>query len=101
MNNTNTLDHGELNISGRTNNINIELDRYKKQQHINLKIKAREARELKAIAKQLFELHGLAIISKFKNKFDEKELINKFDQMIKWEPSKFIKIAESFIKETN
>lgn len=103
MNSAKQLDHGELNVVGRTNTINADLDRYKKEQSkkaaVDRKSAAQENRLLKAKAKELFAVHSVAMIEKFKGKFGEKELANKFDQMVKWEPSKFIVIAERFAQE--
>jgi hypothetical protein len=53
------LDHGELNIPGRTNNINVELDKYKKQQQAEERKRGKELsakqRESDAEIKRILE----------------------------------------------
>lgn len=97
------LDHGELNIPGRTNGINAELDRYKAQQEAEGKAKRRadaaEKKTDKGRAKDLFANHGEAIIAKHGDKLGAAELRKTLDSMVKWEPKKFIALAEKFLKE--
>lgn len=97
------LDHGELNIPGRTKSIDAELDRFKAQQAAEgkkqAKASAAENKEAKDRAKALFAEHGEAIIAKHGEKLGAKELRNTLDQMVKWEPKKFIALVEKFQKE--
>lgn len=97
------LDHGELNIPGRTNGINAELDRYKanqaKEAKTERKSKAAQNREDKARAKELFAEVGEALLDKHGDKLGRKELDKELDSMVKWEPAKFIRLAEKFKSE--
>lgn len=97
------LDHGEINIPGRTNNINAELDRHKARQEAEAKAKRKEdaatLKENKARAKELFAEHGEAIIAQHGEKLGAKDLRKTLDSMVKWEPKKFIALAEKFQKE--
>lgn len=98
-----SLDHGELNIKGRTDNINRELDRYKKEQADLAKTKAKatsqQTKEHKALAKSLLEQYGKEVIEKHKAKFGEKEIKNTLDQWSKWEPHKLISFIDKFLQE--
>ncbi|AOY90571.1 hypothetical protein BKK79_01040 [Cupriavidus sp. USMAA2-4] len=97
------LDHGELNIPGRTKNINAELDRYKAAQAAEAKAQgkrdAAQRKEDKAAAKALFAEHGDAMAVKYGKKLGEKEVLKTLDQLVKWQPRKFIAMAEQFQKE--
>lgn len=97
------FDHGELNIPGRTNGIDAELDKHKAQQakeeKTTTKAKALQTREAKMRAKELFSEHGEAMLDKYGPKFDRKKLAAEFDSMVKWEPAKFITLAEKFAQE--
>lgn len=97
------LDHGELNIPGRTNGINAELDRWKadqaKQKRTQAKQDAATRKAQKAEAKRLFGQHGPAMIEKFAPKFGRKEIEQELDSMAKWEPAKFIDLAQRFERE--
>jgi hypothetical protein len=85
------LDHGELNIPGRTKNIDAELDRHKAEQAKEAKSKAKQnadqKRRDKLKAKELFKEHGEAIFSKFGEKFGAKDLRAELESMVKWEPA--------------
>jgi len=98
------LDHGELNIPGPTNNINAQLDKYKKEQSQQAKTQAKESaqqtKEHKALAKSLKAEFEAAIIAKHGDKFGEKELRNMLDQWAKWEPKKLINFVDKFKQET-
>lgn len=97
------LDHGELNIPGRTNGIDAELDRWKadqaKQKRTQAKQDAATRKAQKAEAKRLFGQHGPAMIEKFAPKFGRKEIEQELDSMAKWEPAKFIDLAQRFERE--
>jgi len=97
------LDHGELNIPGRTNRIDAELDRFKSDQ---VKAKKAEAKKLaaqrqsdKTRAKELFVKHWPAMKERMGARFGEKALRDLLDSMVKWEPAKFVALAEKFQKE--
>lgn len=100
---TKLLDHGELNIPGRTNGINAALDRHKAaqaaEQRAERKTQAAQNREDKARAKELFAQHGEAIIAKNSNRFGRAQVAKTLDAMVKWEPRKFIQLAERFERE--
>lgn len=97
------LDHGELNIPGRTKNINRDLDRYKAEQERAQKADAKQAatkrKEDKAQAKELFAEMWPAMLEKMGPRFGEKQLRETLDSMVKWQPAKFIAMAEKFRKE--
>ena len=97
------LDHGELNIPGKTNNINAQLDKYKAEQAKSTKVEAKTAttkkKSDKSEAKKLFAEYGPAILEKYGEKFGKKELKNELDQTVKWEPSKFIDLVNKFKSE--
>lgn len=97
------LDHGELSIPGRTNTIDVELDRWKadqaKQKRAQAKTDAATRREQKAEAKRLFSQFGPAMIERFAPRFGRKEIQNELDSMVKWEPGKFVDLAQRFERE--
>lgn len=97
------FDHGELNIKGRTNNINKELDKYKKEQaelaRTKSKASTQQTREQKILAKSLMSEYGKEIIERHKEKFGEKEIRKTLDQWMKWEPNKLISFVDKFIQE--
>jgi hypothetical protein len=94
------LDHGELSIPNRTSTIDADLDRYKREKASNerkaQKMSALERREAKIKAKALFEQLWPAMKEKMGARFGEKELRDTLDSMVKWEPKKFVAIAEKF-----
>lgn len=98
-----SLDHGILNIPGRTKNIDRELDAYKAKQAKDASAArmaaAAQNRADKAKAKAMLGEHGAALIAAYGAKFGAKAIAAKFDQLVKWEPRKFIAIAESFVRE--
>lgn len=108
------LDHGELNIPGRTNGINAELDRFKAEQ---AKADAAAARKVtdqkradKAEAKALSDKHldgivahtapGIAKRQGMAAKLAERQVRDTVDQMVKWEPRKAIDLFNKYLKET-
>lgn len=95
-----SLDHGELNIPGRTNNIDAQLDAYKRNQIAARKLQAKtdaaRRREEKALARQLYDQHGSALIESMAHKFDRKELRKMLESQLKWEPAKIIKTLLRF-----
>jgi ribosomal protein S18 acetylase RimI-like enzyme len=97
------FDHGELNIPGRTKNINRDLDRYKAEQERVQKADAKQAaakrKDDKARAKEVFAEVWPAMLEKMGPKFGEKQLRETLDSMVKWEPAKFLAMAEKFRKE--
>lgn len=97
------LDHGELNIPGRTNNIDAELDRWKadqaKAKRAQSKTDAATRKAQKAEAKQLFARIGPAMIERFAPRFGRKEIEQELDQMVKWQPGRFVDLAQRFERE--
>jgi hypothetical protein len=97
------LDHGELNIPGRTNSIDAELDRFKADQEkakkAETKRRAAGRRESKEAAKQAFAELWPAMKEKMGSRFGEKELRSTLDSMVKWEPDRFLALAEKFRSE--
>ncbi|HWQ09038.1 MAG TPA: hypothetical protein VN436_08025, partial [Holophaga sp.] len=97
------LDHGVLNIPGKTNGIDAELDKYKKTQAAAAKAEnkasAAEFKADKEKAKALFEQYWPAILEKHGPKFGKKQLHDTLDSMVKWEPKKFITFMDKFKAE--
>jgi hypothetical protein len=97
------LDHGELNIPGRTNNINAQLDRYKRDQAAQERTQAKAAtlkrKDDKARAKERFGALWPHFKEKMGAKFGEAKLRDMLDSMVKWEPAKFHMLADKFVKE--
>lgn len=97
------LDHGELNIPGRTSTINAELDKFKaqqaKQQRADAKAKSKARVADKAQARKLFDELWPAMKEKMGARFGEKQLRETLDSMVKWEPTKFIELAQKFQRE--
>lgn len=100
---TKRLDHGELNIKGRTNKINAELDKYKaeqaRQSKSASKSKAEENRQNKATAKELLEKYGNEIINKHGDKLGHKQVRDLLNDWSKHEPKKLINFVEKHKKE--
>lgn len=98
-----SLDHGALNIPGRTNGINAELDRHKRDQAKAAKAQTKDdtaqRKAAKAEAQALFTELWPAMRAKLGPKFGDKELHTHLDQLVKWEPSKFIALARQFQAE--
>lgn len=97
------LDHGELNIPGRTQKINAEIDRYQKQQKKAAKEEAKvntaERKTDKAKAKEQLAQHKDEIIEQWGEKFGRKSLQETLEQWAKWEPKKLLNFIEKFKKE--
>lgn len=97
------LDHGELNIPGRTNGINAQIDRHKREQDAGRALKAKSdamARKTdRARAQELFAEVGDAIISKHGPRLGAAALREMLVSQVKWEPASFIRTAEAFIRE--
>ncbi|MGL5224877.1 MAG: hypothetical protein ACRC8Q_06045, partial [Aeromonas sp.] len=94
------LDHGELNIPGRTNGINAELDKYKAQQS-KLKDTEREQaiaerKDDKRIAKEIINTRLDDMINQL-NPANDKKKAKEIKEVLtdwgKWQPSKLIEIA--------
>ncbi|WP_456281627.1 hypothetical protein M1D55_19485 [Cupriavidus sp. JZ107] len=94
------LDHGVLNIPGRLSTIDRELDAYKarvaREAAVQRKAKAADTREAKKKAKELLATYGEAIVATYGAKLGATALAKELDSMAKWEPKKFIAMAESF-----
>lgn len=107
------LDHGILNVPGRVNGINAELDRFKLQQAHAAKAQAQQAaadrKAAKSKAKELFAqlasamvetmAPGIALRQGLTAKAAAKEISRTLDQMVKWEPQRFIALAAKFQAE--
>lgn len=97
------LDHGELNVPGKTSKIDAELDKYKADQAKAAKSDAKTAsaktKANKAEAKKLFAEYGPALLEQYGAKMGKKALSETLDQMVKWEPAKFLKLVEKFQSE--
>lgn len=99
------LDHGILNIPGRLKNLDAEIDRYKAQAEKERKATARKATDdrkgSKAEAKLLLAKHGAAMNERYAVKFGAKEVSSILLDMVKWNPTKFIELANLFVAESN
>lgn len=109
-----TFDHGVLNIKGRNRNFEAELDRHLEAQALQKRKEAKAAAALfkanKAQAKALLAEHGAAIvaqmspgISKRQNITPTKaarEITRVLDQMVKWEPGRFLALVDRFKTES-
>lgn len=97
------LDHGELNIPGRTSTIDRDLDRHKadqaRQQREQQKAETAQRKADKTEARRLHAELGKAIVDRHGDKFGRKKLEAELDQMVKWEPKKFIDLANKFMAE--
>lgn len=97
------LDHGELNIPGRTQGIDAELDRHKRElaraEKAQAKTDAQQRKDDKTEARRLFAEVGPAMRETLGPKLGDKELGDHLGQMVKWEPRKFIALAHKFQAE--
>ncbi len=97
------FDSAEVNIPGRTRNLNAELDRFKREQAKEMRAKRRAVTANLKVdrekAKRLFELHGENIIKRFSARFGAREIKCTLEHMVKWEPVKFIELVEKFLIE--
>lgn len=93
------LDHGELNIPGRTNGLNAEIDRHKaaeaKAAKVDRKAKAAATREAKAKAKQIVAERGAEMVARTveKHGVDPKAAMATLNDMAKWQPEKLLDMA--------
>lgn len=91
------LDHGELNIPGRTNGINAELDRYKAAQAKERATKAREQsasfKENKAAARAALQEFGEQMVSSFK-RLEPKAAMKELQSMATSQPKKLLDMVE-------
>lgn len=97
------FDHGELNVPGKSNKIDAELDKEKakqaKQDKADAKTAIADKKTKKAKAKELFAQYGQEMIDQYSEKLGKKEVASTLDQMVKWEPTKFIAMVEKYQKE--
>lgn len=98
------LDHGELNVPlAQRGDIDVQLDRHKREQVAEAKKKqksaAAEKRFDKSRARELWGELGEQIIEQHGERFGPKKLREMLDSWIKWEPKKFITFAEAFRAE--
>jgi hypothetical protein len=101
---TEAPDLAQINVPlAKRGNIDAQLDRYKQDQATAAKQEAKttiaQRRTDKARAKELFAQHGEAIVAQHGAKFGDKETRKTLDSMVKWEPAKFIQLAETFERE--
>lgn len=108
-----TFDHGELNIPNRLRGLDAEITRNVAAELAWIKAddKARRAqfRADKAQAQALFVEIGVAMVAKTAPLVADKQGIStakasrnvsrELDQMTKWEPAKFIALAERFKRQ--
>jgi hypothetical protein len=92
------LDHGTLNLPlSKRGNIDSQIDRYKADLERSEKARRASVREEKARAKALFVEIGEEVVSAYVGKLGSaKEIRAMLDQMVKWEPVKFLAIAAKF-----
>lgn len=107
------LDHGVLNIAGKTNSIDAELDKFKAQQEAKAKAEAKAAsvqkKTDKAAAKELFAQVGAAMIEKMAPGIAKKQGLTEaaakkaigatLDDLVKWQPATFLDLAGKFQEE--
>ena len=92
------MDHGELNILGRTSGINAELDRFKASQAKAAKVKAKQATadiaELRARAKLILAglPEGKVLTMACQAGITEAQARQKLNSMAHWEPARVIKV---------
>jgi len=84
--------------------INAQLDKYKAEQTKLSSLAAKDASQKKktdkAQAKEIFASHGQEMIERFAPKFGKQNITDILDQMVKWEPKKFLAFAEKHKAET-
>lgn len=97
------LDHGVLNIPGRTGSINAELDRYKASQQRKAAADARArttaAKAARAEAKALLVLHEAGMVAKHGAQFGAAALKAKLKSMAHFEPEALVKMLAKFAAE--
>lgn len=98
------LDHGVLNIPlAKRGNIDAQIDRYKAAQVSAGRVAAKSASAQrhtdKARALELFAEVGEVIIAKHGQKLGAKALRDMLASQVKWEPARFIRTAEAFMRE--
>lgn len=99
-----SLDHGLLSIPNRTNGINAELDKYKREQAKAL----RKARRAEACERQAKREEALALLAEFQDRLIEKygdrygrgRLKSELRRMALWDTTKFLLMIEKFKSES-
>jgi hypothetical protein len=99
------FDHGELNIPGRTNRINSQLDAYKREQAASNRAAAKMASAQRAAdktrAKELMALHGEAFIARHANTFGAPAIRDTLTDMVKWQPARAVAMLEKHVAEVS
>lgn len=104
------LDHGTLNIPGRTSTINSELDKYKARQAAADRAKAKELsaklKANKAEARELWDRYGEAMLQELGPRIVLKDGDTRDRAMrdmkatlldwVKWQPARFIRLANEY-----
>lgn len=97
------LDHGILNIPGRTRSINADLDRYKasqqRQARIDAKASTAATKAARAEAKALLAQHEAGMVAKHGAQFGAAALKAKFKSMAFFEPEALVKMLTKFAAE--
>ena len=111
----NTLDHGELNIPGRTSRINADLDKHLASQVVKAKAEARKCvaklKADKAKAAVLLAELGPAIVAQNAPGIANRQSLTltqacraisrELGSMVKWEPAKFLALVDRHQRETS
>ena len=104
----NALDHGMLNVPlgsrARGGGIDSQIDKYKKetaeQKRRQEKQRATETRSDKEEARAYQQyINLLAGSTANKHNLNKRDVVNKLDSMMKWEPRKFIDLMKKFKSE--
>ena len=98
------MDHGQLNIPlSKRGDIDAQLDKYKadkaKTERVEAKAATVQKKTDKAAAKELYAEHGAAMLDRYGPKFGRGALKSALDDMVKWEPNKFLRLHEKYSKE--
>ena len=100
-----SLDHGVLNIPGRTGTINRDLDRHNARQAREAKAAAKAAtakrKADKAEAQRLFALHGDALCEWYaaRHRFKPAAVRKHLEGWIKWTPADVVSLVAKFQSE--
>ncbi|PKO54509.1 MAG: hypothetical protein CVU28_08430, partial [Betaproteobacteria bacterium HGW-Betaproteobacteria-21] len=83
--------------------IDADLDKFKadqaRQQKAQQGVEIAQRKADKTEAKRLHTEHAQAIVARYADRFGRRELEAELDQMVKWEPAKFIALAQKFQAE--
>lgn len=102
-----SIDHGALNIKGRTSTINCQLDKHFKnlaaQSRDAAKYNAARMKALRAEAKQLVQIHGfdLAELAVSKGTNTLPKAMKQLKSDAHWDPEKVITMMKIFLGKSN